>query len=78
MTAHTIRLKRKANGAKCGHMLRVMASLDPEDFKRLKWIADRRQVPIARVIRDAVWAYVLPIKTEADAENAAARAKRPT
>lgn len=78
MTAHTIRTKRKARGAKQGAMVRIMASMDPADFERLQWLADKRQVPVSSVIRDAVWAYIQPIKTEADAARAAAIANART
>ncbi|MBS0219159.1 MAG: hypothetical protein JSR91_00305 [Proteobacteria bacterium] len=69
MTAHTCRYKRPAKGARTGNMVRIMASITPEDMRRLTWLANKRQVPVAKLIRDAVWAYLLPIAADADAEE---------
>lgn len=72
MTMHTTRLKRangtsRANGH--GHKLspRIAITLSEDDFRRLTWLADKRGVPVAAVLRDAVWAYMIPITPEADA-----------
>lgn len=72
MTVHTVRLKRPAKGARTGKMVRVMASLEPADFRRLSLLARRRKVPVARVLRDAVYAYMLPIAADADRETGGA------
>lgn len=64
MTAHTIRTKRTAKGARAGRMVRVMASVDPADFAILQELAAKKQIPVAKVLRDAVWAYVLPLKAD--------------
>jgi len=70
MSAHAIRLKRTAKGARAGKMVRVMASLPPDDMRRLTWLAAKRRVPVANVLRDAVYAYMLPIAADADREVA--------
>ena len=62
MTAHTVRLKRKAKGARAGNMVRIMASFEPADFRLLQALANKRKIPVSRVLRDAVWAYLLPLK----------------
>ncbi len=66
MTLHTVRVRRTARGARAGRMTRVMASLEQADFRRLAWLARQRKVPVAAVLRDAVWAYLLPIAADAD------------
>jgi hypothetical protein len=62
MTAHTVRTKRKAKGACAGNMVRIMASVDSADFRLLQALANKREIPVAKVLRDAVWAYLLPLK----------------
>ena len=44
-----------------------MVSLPPDDMRRLTWLAERRKIPVARLLRIAVWAYLLPIAPDADA-----------
>jgi hypothetical protein len=53
-------------------MSRVMASLEPDDMRRLCWLAKKRRVPVSKVLRDAVYAYLLPIRADADAAAAGA------
>lgn len=45
---------------------RIVATLDPDDFRRLVWLAKQRRVPVASIIRAAVHAYLLPIRADAD------------
>ena len=66
MTAHTRRFKSPAKGSRTGKMVRVMASLAPDEMRRLTWLARQRKVPVAKVLRDAVFAYMLPIAPDAD------------
>jgi hypothetical protein len=66
VTAHTCRFKSPAKGARAGKMARVMVSLPPEDMRRLTWLAERRKLPVAKLLRIAVWAYLLPIAVDAD------------
>lgn len=65
MTAHTVR-KKAGKGAECGQMVRIMVSLPPDDMRRITWLAQKRNVPVASVLRDAVWTYTLPIAIDAD------------
>jgi hypothetical protein len=58
LTAHQVRLKRPAKGMPMGHLVRIIASLDPADFELVQAIAAERKVPLALVIREAVLAYV--------------------
>lgn len=67
MTVHTCRVKRQAKGARAGKMARVMVSLQPDDMRRLTWWANKHGVPVSNVLRNAVWAYLLPIAADADA-----------
>jgi len=71
VTAHTCRFKKPAKGAKVGKLVRVAVSLPEEDMRRVLWLAEQRKVPAAKILRDAVWAYMLPIRTQADAAKAA-------
>lgn len=48
---------------------RIAVSLPPDDMRRLAWLAAKRGVPVASVLRDAVWAYLLPIAIDADADH---------
>ena len=50
-----------------GPTARVSADVPKDDARRLAWLARKRRVPLAAVLRDAVYAYVLPIATDADA-----------
>lgn len=69
MTYHSTR-KGCAQG--CGDKsLRIAVSLPPDDMRRLSWLAAKRGVPVASVLRDAVWSYLLPIAIDADAEHRA-------
>lgn len=65
MTAHAVR-QRAGRGASIGKMARIMVSVPPEDMRRLTWLAGQRGVPVSKVLRDAVWAYLLPIAPDAD------------
>ena len=66
MTVHATRTKRQAQGAKTGNMVRVMCSLDPDDMRRITWWANKKGVPVAYMLRLAVWAYLRPIAEDAD------------
>lgn len=72
MTFHKTRAKRKAHGTtKNGnrterHSPRIVVSIDADDMRRLAWWANRKGVPTAAVIRDAVRAYLLPVRVDAD------------
>jgi hypothetical protein len=54
-----------------GHALspRMAFSVNEDDFRRLCWLAKKRNLPVAAVLRDAVWAYLLPIAPDADREE---------
>ena len=69
MTAHKVRRKRLAHGTPSGkggggQLVRIMVSLPPDDFRRLAELARQRGQPVAAVIREAVWAYLLPIEPD--------------
>lgn len=73
MTFHSIRAKA-AQGARTRHPVngqkrspRIMVTLDEADFRRLTWWAAKKGKPVAAVLRDAVWAYLVPIAADADA-----------
>lgn len=75
MTYHARRSKPAVGSAvtDCnGHRLspRIAVSLPPDDMRRLTWLAERKGKPVAAVIRDAVWAYLLPIAADADRDAA--------
>lgn len=53
--------KPTANGSP-----RLAVSFDADDFRRAQWFADKRGIPLAEVIRVALWAYLLPVKADAD------------
>jgi hypothetical protein len=64
------RAPKRPNGK--GHALspRLPAtSIDEKDLRRLTWLAAKRGKPLASVIRDAVWAYLLPIAADADRDH---------
>lgn len=75
MTFHTTRLKRLAKGTARtndeGHGLtpRISVGFEERDWKRITWLAAQQQVPVASIIRDAVYAYCLCIAPEADAAH---------
>lgn len=75
MTYHSTR-KRPANGSARtnanGNKLspRISLALPPDDMRRLTWFAEQKGKPVAAVLRDAVWAYLLPIAADADREVA--------
>lgn len=72
MTFHKTRDKRKARGTTSNgkrerqRSPRIVVSIDADDFRRLAWWANRKGVPTAAVIRDAVRAYLLPVRVDAD------------
>jgi hypothetical protein len=41
---------------------RVMVSFDPVDFILATRLAERKGIPLARVMRDALYAYLLPFR----------------
>jgi hypothetical protein len=49
---------------------RIAVTLNDVEFRRLSWLAAKRGVPVAAVIRDSIFAYLLPIAADADAANA--------
>lgn len=75
MSLHKVRRGGRAKGAKRtngnGHKLnpRIAVTLPEDDFRRLTWLAKKRGVPVAAVLRDAVWAYNLPIAPDDDADR---------
>jgi len=66
MTAHQIRLKRPARGHAAKAMVRIMASFSPLDFARLQAMAAERKVPVAKLMRDVVVAYLKDDRPGAD------------
>lgn len=68
MTFHT-KSKRKVRGPKCpgrqngAKSPRISVSLDVIDFHNIAWLAEQKGKPVAAVIRDALWAYLLPFRT---------------
>lgn len=50
---------------KGGHLLkpRIAVTLDEVDFANINWLAAQKGIPVAQVLRDAVWAYLLPYRT---------------
>lgn len=75
MTYHKSR-KRPASGSArtnaSGNKLspRISLALPEDDMRRLNWFAAQKNKPVAAVLRDAVWAYLLPIAADADREVA--------
>ncbi len=67
MTGHANR-QSAGKGASIGNLVRIMVSLSPDDMRRVSWLAQRRKHPVAKVLRDAVYAYMLPIAADADAD----------
>ena len=47
----------------------ISVTLPPEDMRRLKWWAAKKGLPVASILRDAIWAYLLPIAGDADAAH---------
>lgn len=76
MTVHTCRVNRTAKGARSGKMTRIAVSLEPDDMRRLTWWAAKNKVPVSSVLRNAVWAYLLPVAADADAAHEQACAAR--
>ena len=48
---------------------RISVALPEDDMRRLTWWAAKKGKPVAAVLRDAVWAYLLPIAADADKER---------
>lgn len=71
VTAHKIRVK-VANGSRivskgtrqAPKMVRIMGSFPEADWKCLQHVARVKKLPIAQVLRDAVWAYALPFRAD--------------
>lgn len=71
MTVHKVRVK-VANGSKIASkgtrkvpaLVRIMGSFPAEDWKCLVWLAKKRGVPVANVLRDSVYAYVQCIRAD--------------
>jgi len=66
MTAHTVRLKRPATGHTDKALVRIMASFGPLDFALLQAMAAERKVPVAKLMRDVVVAYLKDDRPGAD------------
>ena len=69
MTFHAIGSYRQpATGGKCAggtdqsKSPRVVASLHPDDFRRLAWVAHEEAVPTAEIVRRAVSAYLKSVR----------------
>lgn len=65
MTFHS-RSKRKVKGHgpnRFARSPRIAVSLDPVDHHNIVWLAEQKGIPVAHVIRDAIWAYMLPYRT---------------
>lgn len=47
---------------------RISVALPADDMRRLTWFAAKKGKPVASILRDAVWAYLLPVAADADKE----------
>lgn len=45
---------------------RLAVSFNADDFRRAQWFANKRGIPLAEVIRLALWAYLVPVAADAD------------
>lgn len=54
--------QRPQKRAPSNNSLRVTVSLDDQDRQLIEWLAEKKDRPVAQVLRDAVAAYVLPFK----------------
>ncbi len=45
-------------------MVRIMGSFPADDWKCVVWLAAKRGVPVANVLRDCVFAYVECIRSD--------------
>jgi hypothetical protein len=52
---------------------RIAVSLPEDDMRRLVWYANKIGKPVAHLVRLAVWAYLLPIASDADKAGAASK-----
>jgi len=73
MTYHTTRSKPAAGSTgnnPLGQKLspRIAFSLPEDDMRRLTWWSAKKGKPVSAILRDAVWAYLLPIAADADKE----------
>ena len=70
MTFHTRSVRQRVKGPKCpggangSKSPRLAVSLDRVDFDSLTKLAEQKKIPVAQVLRDAVWAYLLPFRGE--------------
>lgn len=78
MTYHTRRKKPGAgttgsnpNGQRLSP--RIAVSLPADDMRHLHWWAEKKGLPVAAILRDAVWPYLLPVAADADREAGAAK-----
>lgn len=68
MTFHSRSKRGRVDGPKrvnaLGHLLkpRISITLPENDFRDLNWLAAKKGKPIAEIMRDAVWAYLLPFR----------------
>lgn len=65
MTLHT-RRKIVARGKPHGDQVSIMAHLPADYFAALQNIALQKGLPLTQILRNAVWAYVLPFKGKAE------------
>lgn len=42
---------------------RIAVSLDEIDFANIRWLAEQKGKPVSAIVRDAIFAYLLPFRT---------------
>jgi non-ribosomal peptide synthetase component F len=55
----------------------ISVDLPTDDLARLTWWAEKKGVPVAVVLRDAVWAYLLPVRDDYATSKSKAAAPAP-
>lgn len=70
VTFHTTR-QSSASGSTAGTATspRIAVSLPPEDMACLTWWAAKKGVPVADVLRSAVWSYLMPVRADFEKER---------
>ncbi len=61
-----MKVPKKARDAEVLRLLKA-AGVSASDVRRLRWWARTAGKPLAAILQDAVWAYLLPIAADADA-----------
>lgn len=63
MTFHSTS-DRKPKGSVTGDQKspRLAVSYDPEDMEVAVWLAEKKGIPLAQVMRDALYSYLLPFR----------------